>query len=378
MPDHDENSATADMMNAMPSASHKSNPAEHVDTINPNVVEKTHLDGTVDLLDVRAVGGQVEEMPTGYFYSIHFIGTVVVSTNHNILPISLYKSGLTNKTPGCLSRKHLCVLELGHAGKYSVRLSLPIPPAPSPACHRLICCERTLINEAIGPSKNINWVATSWTLGNGISYLLFGRLSDIFGRRWMTIGANVLTLIACIVASTASRVDALIAANTLNGFAAAVQLSFPILLGELVSNKHRGPIAAAVFLVVSPFSIFGPAFARLFIINTAAGWRWNFYLGIIFSAITVILLFFFYHPPKYAQLHVHGKTPWQQFKDLDHGGLFLLVAGMVLFLIGLSWGGQAYPWASARVVATIVTGGLCLVAFGFYGMLLSVFVSTLY
>ncbi|KAK6366829.1 hypothetical protein LTS17_010380 [Exophiala oligosperma] len=299
----------------------KPSSAIHADVLASEVVERKHLDGTVDLVDVRAIGGDIDQMPPGYFGSIHFLGTVVA--------ISL--------------------------GAICAYLSWVMPANTL-----------GLINESIGPSPNINWVATSWTLGNSISYLLFGRLSDIFGRRWLTIAANALTLVACIVAGTASRVDALIAANTLNGFAAAVQLSFPLLLGELVANKHRGPISALVFLAVTPFGVFGPAFARLFILNTAAGWRWNFYLGIIFSGITTLLLFFFYHPPRYSQLHVQGKSSWQQVKELDHGGLFLLVAGTVLFLVGLSWGGQVYPWRSAEVVCTIVIGGLCLIAFGLY------------
>jgi len=40
-----------------------------------------------------------------------------------------------------------------------------------------------LINEDIGPSPNIGWVATVWTLGSSIGFLLVGRLSDIFGRK---------------------------------------------------------------------------------------------------------------------------------------------------------------------------------------------------
>jgi hypothetical protein len=75
---------------------------------------------------------------------------------------------------------------------------------------------------------------------------------------------------------------------------------------------------------------------------------------------------FFYHPPTYDQLHVHGKSKWQQFKELDFGGLVLFLAGIVLFIIGLSWGGQAYPWSSARVVSTIVVGLCTLIAFGLY------------
>lgn len=61
----------------------KEGPPEHVDNISGDVVEKVHLDGTVDLVDKRAIGGDMEVMPPGYWKSFHFIGTVVVSNDPN-------------------------------------------------------------------------------------------------------------------------------------------------------------------------------------------------------------------------------------------------------------------------------------------------------
>lgn len=43
------------------------------------VVEKRHIDGTVDLVSAKVIGGEVDEMPAGYFRGAQFIGTVVVS-----------------------------------------------------------------------------------------------------------------------------------------------------------------------------------------------------------------------------------------------------------------------------------------------------------
>jgi MFS family permease len=106
--------------------------------------------------------------------------------------------------------------------------------------------------------------------------------------------------------------------------------------------------------------------ARLFIIHTAAGWRWSYYLGIILSGITLILYQFLYHPPTYDQLHMHGKTRWEQFKELDFIGIILFITGVIVFLIGLSWGGGTYPWTSAAVLVSIIGGALTLVAFGLY------------
>ena len=47
-----------------------------------HVVKKVHADGTVDLVDAHAIGGDLEEMPPGYFWSLQFIGTVTVRLSH--------------------------------------------------------------------------------------------------------------------------------------------------------------------------------------------------------------------------------------------------------------------------------------------------------
>lgn len=227
--------------------------------------------------------------------------------------------------------------------------------------------DRLLINASLGGSPNIGWVATAWTLGSSIGFLLVGRLSDIFGRRYIVLGGGVLSLIGCIIGATAQSVETLIAASVFNGIAAAQQLSFGIFLGELVPNRLRGPVIGGVFLSAVPFSVFGPSIARAFITNTAAGWRWSFYMSIIFAAIALVLAFFFYHPPSYAQLHIGGKSKAQQVKELDYIGITLFVSGCVLFLVGLSWGGVAYPWVSGHVLGTLISGIVTLIIFAVYG-----------
>ena len=52
---------------------------------------------------------------------------------------------------------------------------------------------------------------------------------------------------------------------------------------------------------------------------------------------------------------------------MDYGGILLFTAGMLLFLMGLSWGGSLYPWKSAHVIATLVVGLVLLVGFILYG-----------
>lgn len=204
-------------------------------------------------------------------------------------------------------------------------------------------------------------------MGSSIGFLIVGRLSDLYGRKWMVMSTTLLGLIGCVIGGTAKSVGMLIASNGCNGLAAAGQLSFGIVLGELVPNKHRGPIMGFVFLTSIPFGVFGPVVARTMIENIHEGWRWSYYLGIILSVITLALYQFLYHPPTFSQLHV-GKTRIQQTKELDWIGMSLFTTGCVLFLVGLSWGGTTYPWKSAEVLCTLVTGIMTLAGFFVYGM----------
>ncbi|ROT41715.1 trichothecene efflux pump [Sodiomyces alkalinus F11] len=297
--------------------------AEGVDGLlrDGEVARVVHTDGTVDLIDAKAIGGDLEVMPKGYFLSANFICTLIAQ---------------------CLAS--ICAY-LGW-----------VLPANT----------LMLINAELGPSANISWVATLWTMGSSIGFLLVGRLSDMYGRRWIVLGTTVLGLIGCILGSTAQNVEMLIAANLCNGIAAAGQLSFGIFIGELVPNKLRGPVITLIFLSSLPFAVFGPVIARTFFENTASKWRWSYFLGDILGVIALVLYWFFYHPPTYDQLHVQGKTVWQTTMDLDFVGIFLYVSGCVLFLIGLSWGGVAYPWASPQTLCTLLIGVALVAAFIVY------------
>lgn len=108
-----------------------------------------------------------------------------------------------------------------------------------------------------------------------------------------------------------------------------------------------------IFATSAPIATFGPKIARAFVQNPSLGWRWTYYLSkflisghttvpeliltdIIVIGVAIVLLFFCYHPPNFELLHEH-KSKKQQMKELDYVGVFLWTAGMVLFLMGISW-----------------------------------------
>lgn len=227
-----------------------------------------------------------------------------------------------------------------------------------------------IINQDLGPDPNYVWIATGYTLAAVVSALIWGRLSDVFGRRWFFIGGNAMALLGSILGAAAPNIVTLVMAQVFIGLALPSQLSFSIALAELIPNQWRGYNNAGLFFMALPFSVFGPIIARNFAAYTAQSWRWSYYVNLIISGLAILLAVIFYHPPVFEQLHTRASKR-KVLKELDYVGILLFVAGLTLFLVGLSWGGQIYPWKSARTLSTLLIGILSLVGFFLWGKLLS-------
>ncbi|KAJ4366143.1 hypothetical protein N0V83_007778 [Neocucurbitaria cava] len=202
-------------------------------------------------------------------------------------------------------------------------------------------------------------------MGLAVGLTLVGRLTDTFGRRWFFISGTALGCIGSIIASTAKSINVLIGGQVLVGLSAATGYSYAFVIGELVPVKYRFIFNAIIFVFSFPTAGFGAAVSTAFITKTEAGWRWAYYLLIIINGLTTLLYAAFYFPPTFHQKH--GRDHVSKFlRTFDWGGLFLYTAGLVLFILGLSSGGNLYPWKDARVLAPLVIGTLCLVALFVY------------
>ncbi|KAJ5270830.1 hypothetical protein N7505_006588 [Penicillium chrysogenum] len=260
----------------------------------------------------EAMGREQAELPKGYFYSPYFIGSY-------------------------------CAIGVAFAcGTGGYALVAPI---------------LTDINNDLGGSgsSDINWVGIVYSLTQAIVLMLAGRLSDLFGRRWFFVIGSVIGLVGSIVGARAGTIGQLIAGETLIGIAAGFQCSFFWIVSEIVPMKRRFIANSGLFLWTLPTNILGPKIAITIQNNTAVQWRGCFYYLTGLNALSVALWFFFYHPPSFHMLH-RDKTVKQMVLEFDFIGLVLFSAGMILFLIGLNWGGSIYPWKSGQVLGTLLSG----------------------
>lgn len=218
-----------------------------------------------------------------------------------------------------------------------------------------------VMNKDLGPSDKFAWIAIAYTLAMAFGQAFVGRLSDIFGRRYFFIGGTLVALVGAIVVATAQSIDTVVGGMVLVGLGAFSQLSFSFALGELVPMKHRFLAIGILLLAMLPMSGFAPSIANAAILHTAAGWRTSFYVVAGVDGVSLTFYLCFYHTPSMREKH-GAKKMAELLKELDYVGAFHCTAGIVLLLMGISWGGRLYPWKLAQVISTVIIGFLVGVA----------------
>ncbi|RYN26926.1 hypothetical protein AA0113_g7413 [Alternaria arborescens] len=188
-----------------------------------------------------------------------------------------------------------------------------------------------------------------------------GSISDIVGRRWVAmIGASFLIL-GMIICSTAHTMNTFIAGMVFSGVGAGInELTALAVTSELAPTSQRGKYVAILVFTIIPFCP-SVLWAQLIASTSTGAWRWiGLWCG-VWAFIGLVLTAVFYHPP--PRVNSVGMSRKETLAQIDYVGGFLSVAGMILFMMGMQWGGYQYKWSSAHVLAPLILGAAFIIAF---------------
>ncbi|KAH0277264.1 putative major facilitator superfamily transporter, partial [Aureobasidium melanogenum] len=205
------------------------------------------------------------------------------------------------------------------------------------------------ISEYFHSSAGYTWIGSAYLLGNASSVPLWGKISDIFGRKPILICANVLFLIGSLIAALANSIGMLITARAIQGVGGGGLVTLVnICISDLFSLRRRGAYFGIIGGVWALASAIGPVIGGVF--TEKVTWRWCFYINLPLDGAALIIIFFF------LDLKT-PKTPlWEGLKAIDWSGALLVIGGVLMFLFGLEYGGITYPWDSATVLCLIIIG----------------------
>ncbi|KAK3374544.1 major facilitator superfamily domain-containing protein [Podospora didyma] len=135
-------------------------------------------------------------------------------------------------------------------------------------------------------------LVTIWELGESAGPLLIAPLSELFGRYAVVNGANVLFILATILAATSSSVSQFVVARCLTGLAVATNVLSPAIVGDMFVSEERGSALSLVFLAPLVGGAVGPAISGL--IAEHFGWRAVVWLSAVLSTLCEVLFFTFF------------------------------------------------------------------------------------
>ena len=207
------------------------------------------------------------------------------------------------------------------------------------------------VTSDLGGITQYSWVFTAYMLAATVTVPLYGKLGDVYGRKKLILIAIVIFLAGSALCGLAQGMTQLVVFRAIQGAGAGgiLPLSFAV-IGNIVPPRARGRWQGLIGAVFAAASIAGPAIGGLIVDNTS--WRWVFLVNLPIGGLALVVISI--TMPSRAAPTEHS---------IDWLGAGVLAAGTALFLLGLVWGGQDYPWASAPVVGAFVASALLLGAF---------------
>ncbi|KAJ4536620.1 hypothetical protein HRR76_004652 [Exophiala dermatitidis] len=150
---------------------------------------------------------------------------------------------------------------------------------------------------------------------------------------------------------------------TFSGVGAGIcELTSLAVTAELAPTRKRGQYVAVLVFTIVPFC---PSVLWGQLIAAHAGWRYCTLFCGLWACVGFLGTLFFYFPP--PRPNSRGLSRKEIIAEIDFVGGGLSICGMILFLVGLQWGGYQYPWSSAHVLAPLLIGAFMLfVAFPFW------------
>ena len=223
----------------------------------------------------------------------------------------------------------------------------------------LAALDQTIVSTAtpriiadLGGFDKYTWITTGYMVASTTAAPIVGKLSDIYGRKWIFIGSVFVFMVGSVLCGFSENMTQLIIFRIIQGIGGGTIMAVTFIsIADLFPPSDRGKYIGLLAACFGLASVIGPTLGG-FLTDTFS-WKWIFFVNVPLAGPVVFLLARFF-----------PDTPGESNREnrrIDYPGICLLIVGVVLLLVGLSLGGVQYEWTSLYVVGPIVTGLISLI-----------------
>jgi len=210
----------------------------------------------------------------------------------------------------------------------------------------------TIIGELKGLASYA-WVFTAYMMTAAITVPIYGKLSDVYGRKPFYLFGLAVFVAGSALAGFSRSMEWLIAARALQGIGGGGMMSMPrATVGDIFNPKERGNWIGLLNAVFGLAAIVGPYLGGW--LTDTLGWRWIFYINLPVAVLAFIAVAFALPNVRTATKH-----------HIDWFGSATLMAGLIPILLGFTWAGSKYGWGSPEILALFAAGAVVIIAFIF-------------
>ncbi|KAF2400526.1 MFS general substrate transporter [Trichodelitschia bisporula] len=205
-------------------------------------------------------------------------------------------------------------------------------------------------------TETISWAGTSALIGNTVFQVLYGRLSDLFGRKGVYLSALALLCFSDLMCGVSRNATMLYVFRGLTGVAGGGITSLTMMIvSDIVTLERRGKYQGILGSMVGLGNLIGPLLAGLF--GQTSTWRTLFYMLCPTAAACGFVSWWL----------LPSNMPAENFranvKKIDYWGVTTASISLILLLIPVSGGGAYFEWNSPMVISMLVIGGIFAILF---------------